>query len=302
MDVSVIIVNYNTSALIADCVKSILAVTKEIDYEIIIVDNNSEPEFQSIISKVVPADKLHLFKFIALPSNIGFGRANNEGVKIAVGQKIFYLNPDTILLNNAIKILSDFLDSNPKAGACGSNLYDLNHHPNYSYKRLAPGIIWELNELFNTLPQKILFRQNFFFNHTSKPMSVAYITGADLMVRKEIIDSTGGFRKEYFMYFEETDLCYRIRKSGWKIYNVPQAEIIHLEGSSSFGSMQEFGSDNKIKYLEQSRNIYYQLNAGVLKRNACNFLYRIFLHSRKALIKNGAKKEYYVKRLNWHKS
>lgn len=300
MDVSIIIVNYNTSGLIADCVESIMKFTEGITYEVIIVDNNSEKEFQSIISKKIPKDRLEIFKFLALPENIGFGRANNEGVKIASGKKIFYLNPDTALLNNAIKILSDFLDSNPKAGACGANLYDANLRPNYSHKRMAPGILWEINELLNTKPQKILYGKNFFFNHTSKPMEVAFITGADLMVRKEIIDGNGGFRKEYFMYYEETDLCFRIRKTGWKIYNVPEARIMHLEGSSSFGEAGKFGSENKIKYLEISRNIYYNLNTNKLIKSLSNFLYGIFLHSRKALIKDEAKKEYYDKRIKYY--
>lgn len=302
MDVSVIIVNYNTSRLISDCVKSVLKFTKNLCYEVIIVDNNSEKDFQTTISKNIPEDKLNIFKFLALPENIGFGRANNEGVKIAQGRHIFYLNPDTLLLNNAIKILSDFLDSHPKAGACGANLYDANLNPNYSHKRIAPGVFWELNEILNTLPQKILYGKNFFFNHTEKPMEVAYITGADLMVKKEIIDKNGGFRRDFFMYFEETDLCYRIKKEGWKIYNVPDAKIIHLEGSSSFGSTQEFGSENKIKFLEESRNIYYNLNANPLKKGLANLIYVTFLYSRKVLIRNEAKKTYYDKRIRYHKT
>ena len=106
-DVSIIIVNYKTSKLVADCIKSVINFTEGISYEVIVVDNNSEQDFKNEIIREVPDASKDNFHFIPLSENIGFGRANNEGLKIAGGRNIFFLNPDTILLNNAIKILSE---------------------------------------------------------------------------------------------------------------------------------------------------------------------------------------------------
>ena len=300
MDVSVIIVNYKTANLICDCVTSIIEKTREITYEVIVVDNDSEPDFEEKIKKSIPDNLFPSFKFIALNKNIGFGRANNEGLKIAKGRNIFFLNPDTLLLNNAIKILSDFLDNHPAAGACGGNLFDCSLQPSYSFKRFLPGVFWELNDLLNILPEKLIYRNNRFFNHTNSYIEVGYISGADLMVKSKTLEETGGFRKEYFLYFEETDLCYRIKRKGWKIYSVPDAKIQHLE-SRSFSSSSEYQNSFKTECIEGSRNIYYNLNKSSAARFVSQFIYQIFLDSRIILIKSKPKKEYYRQRKKYFK-
>ncbi|MCH5242289.1 MAG: glycosyltransferase family 2 protein [Muribaculaceae bacterium] len=301
MDVSVIIVNYKTANLICDCVTSIIEKTREITYEVIVVDNDSEPDFEEKIKKSIPDNLFPSFKFIALNKNIGFGRANNEGLKIAKGRNIFFLNPDTLLLNNAIKILSDFLDNHKNVGACGGNLYDENEQPTLSYKMFLPGILWEINELFNNKPQEILYgKTKHFYNVTSKPVSVGYITGADLMVKKSILETTGSFSPEFFMYFEETDLCARIRKSGFKIYSVPSARILHLE-SKSFSGSEAYQSEFKTRLLEESRKIYYRRNFSKTGNLICNGIYNLFLTSRIKLIGNQKKKDYYKLRKSYFK-
>lgn len=300
MDVSVIIVNYKTSELIIDCVKSIMGKSSGITYEIIIVDNNSDSSFQEVITSSLGDDKTPEVHFIALPENIGFGRANNEGLKMAKGRNIFFLNPDTIITNNAIKILSDFLDNHPEAGACGGNLLDEKMEPNFSFKRWLPGIRWETNELLNCIPQKLCFGSNSYFNFTRKPLEVAYITGADLMVKRKVLDRIGAFRNEYFLYFEETDLCFRIKKNGWKIYSVPDAEIQHLE-SKSFSGKDSYQSEFKTRCIEKSRKIFYALNKGKTASLLSNSIYILFLSSRILLIKNDRKKDYYLQRLKYFK-
>lgn len=301
MDVSIIIVNYNTSKLIIDCVKSIINLTQGVEYEIIIVDNNSEPEFENTIRGGANLKKEQNCKFLGLPENIGFGRANNEGIKIARGRNIFFLNPDTILLNNAIKILSNFLDTHPKVGACGGNLIDADGNPTHSYKRILPGVFWEFNELLNNYPQKLIYGNiNHYYNITNKPIKVGFITGADLMVKREVLEKTGTFSDEFFMYFEETDLCNRIHKSGYQIYSVPEAKICHLE-SKSFTADGAWQSELKTKLMEESRKIYYKRNTGKFKRRISNILYELFLNSRISLIKNTKKQEYYIlRKLYYH--
>ena len=296
MDISVIIVNYHTSAFIIDCVTSILEKTRGVAYEVIIIDNNSEPDFEDKINAALPEEKKGNFRFLALPENIGFGRANNEGLNMATGRNIFFLNPDTVLVNNAIKILSDFLDSHEKAGACGGNLYDAEKIPALSFKRLLPGVRWEINELFNLKPGKLIFGKNWIHNFTGQPIKVGYINGADLMVKREVLEKTGGFSQDFFLYYEETDLCNRIKRAGWDIYSVPEAEILHLE-SKSFSSTEAYESEFKTRMIETSRKSYYNRNKNKLSKVIANSIYYCMLMSRCLLIRDKRKKNYYRLRL-----
>ena len=134
---------------------------------------------------------------ISLAENVGFGRANNEGIRGAKGRNFFFLNPDTILLNDALTILSDYLDTHKNVGACGGNLYDENLSPSLSYRRILPSIVWEINDLLYQVPEKIFYRNNRRFNETGKPMKVAYITGADLMVKRETLIEVGLFSPSF---------------------------------------------------------------------------------------------------------
>lgn len=296
-DVSIIYVNYHTSELIIDSILSVIEKTAGVSYEIIIVDNNTEKDIDEKISKKLPHNIS--ITSILLEENIGFGRANNEGLKKARGRNIFFLNPDTLLTNNAIKILSDFLDNNPKTGACGGNLINQAKIPTISFKRTLPGLFWDMDELLNTLPNKLFFGKNWLYNHSRKPLKVGFISGADLMVKREVINLTGGFSEDFFMYYEETDLCARIKKAGWEIYNVPSAQIIHLIGASNRNENTKH-SEFETQYMEISRNIYYHKNIPTFSRVLSNFLYYIFLNSRKILIREPVKKEYYQKRLLYH--
>ena len=252
MDVSIIIVNYRTVPLILDCLASVYALTIGVDYEIIVVDNNSGDGFQERIQERFP-------EVVCLPlsENIGFGRANNEGLKIARGRNIFFLNPDTLLLNNSVKYLSDYLDAHPNVGVCGGNLYDVEMRPMHSYRMYLPGILWELNDLLGgNLVDKLLWGKNRQFNHTGKSRSVGYITGADMMVRREVLDKVCCFSPRFFMYYEETELTYRIKKAGYKVVSVPQAKIQHLEGKSFKPGINV----SRIRYSIEGRNTYYSLH------------------------------------------
>lgn len=293
MDVSVIIVNYHTSKLINDCIASIFEYTGGVDYEVIVVDNNTE----NLSVEITSANDARV-KLIQLDSNLGFGCANNEGAKIAKGRNIFFLNPDTLLLNNAIKILSDYLDSNPECGGCGGNLYDANKHPVMSFHHKMPGAFWEFDDLFNTIPEKFRHGKNRWFNHTGKPLSVGYIQGADLMMPKNLFDRLGGFSDEFFMYFEETDLCRRIHESGYSLMSVPDAEIIHYE-SASFTTADAF--ERKWRMVYKSRMIYLRRAYGKIKISLVNLTGFIFLKSRCLLVKDCQKRQCYETRLRLFK-
>jgi len=266
MDVSIITINYNTISLLLDAIDSVIFHTKNLEYEIIVVDNNSSDNSESII--------LHkygnLVIYVKLSENIGFGRANNEGAKYAQGRNIFLLNPDTILLNNAVKTLSDFLDNNSNAGICGGNLYDNNEQPALSYSMFLPSIAWEINLLFSCRLERLIYGKNAQFNFTNEVRKVGYITGADLMIRADLFRHLNGFDADFFMYYEETELTYRLKKTGYEVYSIPQARIIHLEGQALSGNWKK-----RTKLSLESREKYYQKTCGKFIIKVCNLIFRI---------------------------
>lgn len=226
MDVSVIIVNYNTSEMVIECIESIHRFTHCTDYEIIIVDNGSLEGQLSILKGQKD------ITLVELSENVGFGRANNAGANLAKGQFLFFLNPDTVLAGEAIDKLFSYMHKNPEAGICGGNLYSEDGSPAHSYHMLYPSILSELDFASGKIFRRICFENNYQFNHTKKPLNVAMITGADLMISKRIWDEVNGFDPAFFMYCEDADLCRRVRQKGYMIICLPVAKIIHREGRS----------------------------------------------------------------------
>ncbi|MDR1761230.1 MAG: glycosyltransferase family 2 protein [Bacteroidales bacterium] len=290
MEVSIIIVNYNTISLLCDAIDSILEKTTNIFYEIIVVDNNSVDNSANII----PQKYDDRVVYLKLPDNIGFGKANNEGIKIAKGNKLFLLNPDTVLRNNAVKILSDYMDEHPKVGVCGGNLFDVEGNPAYSFMPFFPSILWEINVLLYEFPFKLILGKHFWFNTTKKPKNVAHITGADMMIRKDIAEKTGGFDPDFFMYGEETEWIYRIKKMGYHIVSVPQAEIFHLEGKS-------FKVDlDRAKMILAGRNLFYKKTRSLFYRFIVNTIYKFTAITRifyLTFTKNKEKRQLWIYRL-----
>ncbi|MEG2527839.1 MAG: glycosyltransferase family 2 protein [Mucinivorans sp.] len=228
IDVSVIIVNYNTNELLAEALDSLFEHTTGLSLQVIVVDNHS------LISprEALAASYSSSIEWVDLPQNVGFARANNAAFDLALGRHLFLLNPDTILMNNAVKILSDYLDSNPQVGAVGGNLFTREGLPTASHKFFGENLYFELDSLFFEPVGRLIYGRNRIFNHTVHPLRVGYIIGADLMIPRSVIDSVGGFDPDFFMYAEESELQYRIKAHGFSIVNCPAANIIHLEGGS----------------------------------------------------------------------
>ena len=226
MDISVIIVNYNTSKLLADCIKSINDKTSNLRYEIIVVDNASSDDSVAEVRRCYPTVLL-----IENKENLGFGRANNKGAEVAKGKYLFLLNTDTLLINNAINILFLFMEeiNNENIGACGGNLYKGDLSPNASYSLYFPSLF----SIFCYRAHLSFLLSNETFNISGEIKDVAIIIGADLFIRKKVFDDLGGFDPSFFMYVEDGELSYRIRKSNYRVVSNPEAKIIHLQGSSS---------------------------------------------------------------------
>lgn len=251
IDVSIIIVNYNTERLICNCINSIKKNLNDCIYEIIIVDNASLDCSGKKLEDKYKKEKNIIV--IHLNENIGFGKANNVGFNISKGRNILFLNPDTILINNAPLLMSKYLDENSDIGAVGGNLYDEKMQPTHSFHRLFPSLFSELSASCFYLPELCVFGKNLRFNYKNKPLDVAFVTGADLMIKRVVLEEIGTFNPLFFMYYEETELCWRIKKKGYRVVSYPFAKIQHLEGKSS--------SNFKLKarFVSESRRTFFKI-------------------------------------------
>jgi hypothetical protein len=248
MNVSIIIVNYNTKDLLIQCLKSVYSKTEGIEFEIIVVDNNSNDGSEESIKTCFPE-----VIFIQSGANIGFGRANNLGIEKAKGAYVFLLNSDTILLNNAVRILHDYMVFDLKVGVCGGNLYNVHGKPTISFSQLMPSIFNDLDSFFGGIYSKIMYGKSMFFNHSEEAINIdGYVCGADMMIRKSVLDEVGLFDSDFFMYYEETELTWRIKRAGYKIASVPDARIIHLEGAS------EIIKENTKRRMIKSKYLYFE--------------------------------------------
>ena len=267
MDVSIIYVNYNSSKLIINSINSVIELTNGISYEIIVVDNNSKQEDKNKLKLYCTTKNIQL---IESNTNLGFGKGNNLGTKYATGEYLFFLNPDTYLLNNAITKLFNFVKTH-NISTCGANLFSADLKPTLSYWMLMPSITDELSALCSNLPLKFKYNYSHEHNLTSTPKEVAFITGADLMIHNNLFKKLNGFDKDFFMYFEETDLQYRAKKLGHKIYNLPSAKIVHLESqtlSSQSKKLQLFFESRKLFYLKNRTKTQLKIANSILKINS----------------------------------
>ena len=265
-DVSVVVTNWNGRELLQACLQSMYDKTTEMRTEIIVVDDASTDSSAEMVRSKFPDVKLVLNE-----TNLGFARANNRGVEHATGRYVLLLNSDTELLNNAIKILADFLDTHPDAAVCGGCLKnkDLSTQISYgSFPSFSQAIIDALflNDLFPHagFPNRGAFPPE----STVSPRKVDFIIGADLLIRKEIIDQLGLFDELFQAYCEEVDFCYRIRREKrGNAYLVPGAQILHLGGMSysKLGERQiQLHYSGYAKFLRKHHGSLYALATRIL--------------------------------------
>ncbi len=265
MDVSVIIVNYNTLHVLLPCIDSIVAHTKDISYEIIIVDNGSEDGSAEVL------ERDNRVKLIATGENLGFGKANNKGLEHAKGRFVFFLNSDTLLKNNAVKMLYDFACRYVgRLGALGCILEDSQGNRIHSFGRF-PRMRDDFHKFLwvPVLKGLRLYREP-LATYPEHWMKVDYVTGADLFVSRQVLDESGTFHPAFFMYFEETEMERRFMLHGYDNVLLNGPKIVHLEG--------EGGKDGKSsKFLrdtlrqQESEFIFFKLTKPRWKY----FLYRI---------------------------
>jgi GT2 family glycosyltransferase len=226
VDVSIIIVSWNTRELLLSCIKEALQIDRGISREIIVVDNASRDGSAREVKGEFPS--VHL---IENEKNLGFAKAVNQGLQKGSGKYVLLLNPDTQVKGGAVERLVSFMETHLGAGVAGPQLLNSDGSKQNSianYPSLA-------TELFNKSLLRRLFKKKFPGKERdySEPVEVDSVIGACMIVRREAIHQVGLLDEDYFLFLEETDWCYRMTKRGWKIYHVPQAEVGHFQGKSA---------------------------------------------------------------------
>jgi hypothetical protein len=258
-DLSIIVVNWNSVVFLQKCLSSVQSSVAGISYEIIVVDNASYDGSREIVKKEFPS-----VVYIQAPRNEGFAKANNLGFQVSTGRNILFLNPDTEVVGPAIRTMLGTLDSDKKAGAAGAKLLNSDGSVQTSCIQAFPTIlnqILDFDLLRRMFPRASMWGCASLFTALPGPFEVEVISGACLMVKREVLEAVGLFDPRYFMYSEDVDLCFRIRRGGWKNYFVETAIVTHHGGqSSSKASESEFTA----VMLRESRYIYMSLWLGRL--------------------------------------
>lgn len=225
--ISVIIVNWNTKDMLADCIDSIEQHAGDLDLEIIVVDNASSDGSPAMIRERYP--EVHL---IANQENVGFARANNQAMEIAQGDFFLLWNSDAFALPNSIQILLELALEQPRAGLIGAQLRNVDGTFQASHTPFPN--LWREFLILSSIGRKLYGR---YPSHGPEdelgPQIVDYVEGACMFVRRQAYEEVGGLDEGYFMYAEEVDWCYAMQKNGWQVWYQPRSKVTHLGGASS---------------------------------------------------------------------
>ena len=257
MVVSIIIVSWNTRDLLIQCIESICKNASTVDYEIWIVDNASEDGSIPTIREAFPSVNI-----IENLQNVGFGRANNQGIGASSGRYILLLNSDTRICPGAINVMLECMENHPEAGGIGPQLLNPDQSLQvscYPFPTLTREC-WRLFHLDTIKPIGIYDQRVWNLNQIRE---VDALKGACILFRREAIQQAGGFDPDFFMYTEEIDLCYRVNNVGWKLFWVPQAEVIHYGGQST-----RLIADKMFLSLYRTKVLFFSKHYGRIAANA----------------------------------
>lgn len=243
MDLSIIIINYNTNHYTKECIKSIYAQTKKINIEIILIDNHSQKEDPKAIIKSFPDVIL-----IQNTVNVGFGIANNQGIELAKGRYILLLNSDTLVLNNALEKSMNFMESkfaiDNNIGLMGCTL--LNEDNSFQNSTFEKANIWGYVINSNPILNKLFVKStNNLFNF-NKAQFVEGVSGAFMLFREDVFKKIDPFDPDIFMYSEETELCRNRVSKHFKSYYWPSAQVMHYGGKSGMSEIMH--QQNMLSY------------------------------------------------------
>ena len=253
IDLSIIIVNWNTKDYLIRCLKSVFQSKRSSSWEVVIVDNGSQDGSGKEAAWLFPGIRL-----IANAKNLGFAKATNQGISHTSGEYVLLLNPDTEVKEGAIEELISFMRSHGDAGIAGAQLLNGDGSRQNSIANF-PSLA---TELLNKSLLRWFFPERFpgKERNYSGPIEVDSVIGACLMTRREAMARVGTLDEDYFLFLEETDWCYRMKKAGWKVYHVPHAEVVHFQGKGAETKKREA----KVEYYH-SRYQFFRKNRGDLQ-------------------------------------
>ncbi len=295
IDISIIIVNFNTKDVTRACLESLKKwYTKKDSWEIIVVDNGSVDGSVEMLKEVKKNDDF--FKSLTLmlqKENLGFARANNLGMKRAVGRYVLLLNSDTEVRANSIQMMQQFMDAHPRAGAATCRLELANGNMDPACHRGFPtpwasfAYLSGLEKLFPT--SKLFSRYHMGYENMDIAHEVDCISGAFFLARKEAIDVVGLLDEEYFMYAEDIDWAYRFKKQRWEIWFNPEVSILHKKKVSGRNNLLRSRKVTTEIYFHQYNWLFYKKHYaatyGPLMTAMVNTIYsiRLFLLKRFSL-------------------
>uniref|UniRef100_A0A7V0Z7R4 Glycosyltransferase n=1 Tax=candidate division WOR-3 bacterium TaxID=2052148 RepID=A0A7V0Z7R4_UNCW3 len=284
-EISIIIVNYNVKHFLEQCLMAIEKARHDLNIEIIVVDNASVDGSQTMVKKKFPDVIL-----IENNQNLGFAKANNKALKIARGKYILILNPDTLIQEDTLLTLKTFLDEHPDVSATGCKLINPDGSFQVASRRCIPTpwvAFTKIVGLSRIFPKsKIFGRYNMTYISPDMESEVDVLSGSLMMVRSEILKKVGYFDEDYFMYGEDIDLCYKIKKIGGKIYYTPRTKAIHYKGESTkkgeFSCITNFYSSMLIfidKHFKDHYSIFVKLllKTGIYLRAYIAYLISFFM-------------------------
>ena len=230
MKISVVIVNYNVKYYVGQCIDSVRRALRGIDSEIIVVDNHSRDGSVDYLSKIEGV------RIIESGHNLGFSKANNIAIRQSTAEYVLMLNPDTIVAEDAIRMIIDFADSHPQAGGIGVRMHNDWGTTARESRRGLPSPMtsfYKIIGLSKRLPQHRKYGRYYMgWLPWDSPSRIEVVSGACFLVRRKALDEVGLMDEDYFMYGEDIDLSYRLLKGGWENWFVP-ADIIHYKGEST---------------------------------------------------------------------
>ena len=232
IDVSIIIVNFNTQQLTLNCLESVFRSLTDYHFEVILIDNASRDDSVHVIGEQYPQVKL-----IANEDNLGFSKANNQGMRVAEGRYVLLLNSDTVVQPNTFEVMTRFMDEHPEVGASGCKVVLPDGSLDKACRRGFPTpsatffYVSRLSKLFPKNPRINAYHREDLDPDEAYPIDC--LIGAFMMVRREALEQVGMLDEDFFMYGEDVDWCYRIKQAGWVNYYYPKTKIVHYKRASS---------------------------------------------------------------------
>lgn len=270
-DISIIIINYNTAQYTIDCIKSVLKFSNsKLALDIIVVDNNSEANDFDILKNNFPQqDNITLVRSVI---NSGFGGGNMMGAQFSKSKYVLFLNSDAMLQNDCLDILYHYMEANTDCGVSTAQNYDENSNfvPSFDHNKGLIKLLFGRGFLEKINP-KLYPKRKKEYTH---PVSVNYVNGAFMFFRSDCFAKVGGFDTNIFLYFEEMDICRRLKQIGYKSVLVPEAKILHYQGVST-GVSKAISKEGFISQLYVTKKHYSYIEYVTIRMYYClTFLFK----------------------------